>query len=82
MTDAEFNEIIHSHPIHIADLFTPNTPNPTNVQVDYNVEGLAKLLLFNAYAKSKSGNVADFVMEEAKKYPYTLKKEREVRKLK
>ena len=73
--------ITHSHPIHIADLFTPNATKTTNVHVNYTVEGLSKLLLFNAYAKAKSENAADFVVEEAKKYPYTLKKEREVRKV-
>ena len=82
MSEVELKNITHSHPIHIADLFTPNAPNPTNVHVDYSVEGLSKLLLFNAFAKAKSENVADLVLEEAKKYPYNLKEEREVRKLK
>ena len=78
MSKAEFKNVTHSHPIHTADLFTPNAPNPTNVHVDYSVEGLSKLLLFNAFAKAKSENVADLVMEEARRYPYTLKKERQV----
>ena len=81
MSEAELKNITHSHPIHIADLFTLNASNPTNIRVNYNVEGLSKLLLFNAYAKSKSENLADFVMEEAKKYGYILKKESEVRKI-
>ena len=59
-----------------------NAHNPTNIHIPYTVEGLSKLLLFNAYAKANSENIADLVMQEAKKYPYTLKKEREVRKLK
>ena len=59
-----------------------NAPNPTNIHVPYTVEGVSKLLLFNAYAKANSENIADLVMQEAKKYPYTLKKEREARKFK
>ena len=65
----------YDHPIHISDLFTPYAESPTNVKVDYRVEGLTKLLLFNAYTKAKTDNVADFVTNEAEKYPYTLKKE-------
>ena len=63
-------------------MFTPNATKPTNIHVNYTVEGLSKLLLFNAYTKTKSENAADFIIEEAKKYPYTLKEEREVRKVK
>ena len=84
LSEAEFEHLAHhSHPIHIADLFTPNAPNPTNVHVDYSVEGLSKLLLFNAYAKARSENVPEFILQEARKYPpYTLKEEREVRNFK
>ena len=70
----------YDHPIHISDLFTPYAQSPTNVKVDYTVEGLTKLLLFNAYTKAKTDNVDDFFIEEAEKYPYTLKKEMEVNK--
>ena len=68
----------YRHPIHISDLFTPNAQSPTNVQADYTVDGLAKLLLFNAYTKAKSDNASDFIMDEARKYPYTKKEEIEV----
>ena len=47
--------------------------------MNYTVEGLAKLLLFNSYSKAKSENVDELVVEEAKKYPYNRKEEKDVR---
>lgn len=82
LSEAELQNFTHTHPIHIADLFTANAPNPTNIQVDYSVEGLSKLLLFNAYAKARSEQVTELIMQEARKYPYNLKQQSEVRKLK
>ena len=82
LSEAEFNNFTNTHPVYIADLFTANAPNPTNIQVDYSVEGLSKLLLFNAYAKARSEEVTEFILQETRKYPYTLKQQSEVRKLK
>ena len=47
--------------------------------MNYTIEGLAKLLLFNAYSRAKSENVDELVVEEAKKYPYNRKEEKAVR---
>ena len=62
-----------SHPIHISELFTPYAIKPSNILIRYNVKGLAKLLLFNDYARANSKNFTKFVLEEAKKYNYTIK---------
>ena len=60
-----------SHPIHIAELFTPNSQKPTKINLNYTVTGLAKLLLFNAYAQTQSENINSYISEEAMKYPYS-----------
>ena len=62
-----------SHPIHISELFTPNSQKPTKIDVNYTVTGLSKLLLFNAFAQSQSENISSFIREEAMKYPYPKK---------
>ena len=62
-----------SHPVHISDLFTPNSLKPTKMNLNYTVKGLSKLLLFNAYAKAQTENFRDYVIQEAKKYPYPMK---------
>ena len=62
-----------SHPIHIAELFTPNSKKPTKIDVNYTVAGLSKLLLFNAYAKAQSQNFDSYIIAEATKYPYPKK---------
>ena len=69
-----------SHPIHISELFTPNAKRPTNLTVDYSVHGLAKLLIFNAFAQTQSNNVTDFTIREAMKYPYLIKDDLKVSK--
>ena len=62
-----------SHPIHISELFTPYAIKPSDIPIRYNVKGLAKLLLFNDYARAHSENFFDLVLEEANKYNYTMK---------
>ena len=62
-----------SHPVHISELFTPNSLKPTKMDLKYTVKGLSKLLLFNAYAKAQTENFRDYVIAEAKKYPYPMK---------
>ena len=62
-----------SHPIHISELFSPNSVKPTRIDLNYTVSGLAKLLVFNAYANAQTENVSEYVNLEARKYPYTLK---------
>ena len=62
-----------SHPIHIAELFTPNSKKPTKIDVNYTVAGLSKLLLFNAYARAQSENFSSYIRREAMKYPYPKK---------
>ena len=62
-----------SHPVHISELFMPHSLKPTKMDLKYNVAGLSKLLLFNAYAKAQTENFRDYVINEAKKYPYPMK---------
>ena len=62
-----------THPIHIAELFTPYGVEPTNITLNYTVAGLSKLLLFNAYARARSNNFTEIVHAEAQKYPYPRK---------
>ena len=62
-----------SHPIHISELFTPYAIKPTDIPIGYNVKGLAKLLLFNDYARAQSKDFTEFVLEEAMRYNYTKK---------
>lgn len=73
--DAESAEIgvPLSHPIHIAELFTPNSKKPTKIDVNYTVAGLSKLLLFNAYARAQLQNFSSYISREAMKYPYPKK---------
>ena len=77
-TDEELKEF--THPIHVADLFTPNATRPTRIDMKPTVDGLSKLLLFNAFTKAKKENAIDLAVKEAKKYPYSLKEETVVRK--
>ena len=66
----EYLNVTLAHPIHIAELFTPYSEEPTTATQGYTVAGLSKLLLFNAYARSHSTNFTNLVQAEAKKYPY------------
>ena len=68
--DEEYLNVTLAHPIHIAELFTPYSEEPTTATQGYTVAGLSKLLLFNAYASSHSTNFTNLVQAEAKKYPY------------
>ena len=62
-----------SHPVHISELFTQHSLKPTKMDLNYTVAGLSKLLLFNSYAKAQTEHFRDYVIEEAKKYPYPMK---------
>ena len=68
-TEIDIDEPL-SHPINIAELFTPYGVEATNVTLNYTEAGLSKLLVFNAYARAHSHNFTDFITREAKKYPY------------
>ena len=72
-TDTQQIGVPLSHPIHIAELFTPNSKKPTKIDLNYTVAGLSKLLLFNAYAKAQSENFSSYIRREAMKYPYPKK---------
>ena len=62
-----------SHPIHISELFIPNSQTATQIKFQYTEVGLAKLLLFSTFIRAQLQNETDYIATEAKKYPYTMK---------
>ena len=72
----------HAHPIQTAEYFNPYPDQylvtPIDI-IDYNIDGLAKLLMYKDYVKAKIAlskgtiNAESIVMEELEKYPYKRK---------
>ena len=58
-----------SHPLYLMDTYTGYDSHSDN---NITINGLAKLLHFRSYAEAK-GDVAEVVMEELKKFPYSRK---------
>ena len=67
-----------SHPFYISELFTQNGKTPAPIKLKYTEAGLAKLLLFSTFIRTRSQSKMGFIATELKKYPYTTKKELKV----
>ena len=77
--DAMDSYVPFSHPSYIFQLFTKHALNPAPINIKYTESGLAKLLLFSSFLRTKSQSKMDVIAKELKKYPYTMKEKLQVR---
>ena len=71
-----------SHPILISELYAERPASRYVFRLNYTALGLAKLLMYGAFARAQADaeniTLREVVLKEARNYPYTLKKKPEV----
>ena len=63
-----------SHPLYLAESFSPNPAKVNPHEFNVTIAGLAKLLDYGAFLRARAfeegKNASELVMEEVEKYPY------------